>query len=457
MDGNDCDGESVTRKGRIITNNISRRKGNNLLRSTILYERRKRQRVKTMETANIIFSKQTLTYKTSMIRDILKAGVNKKDLISFAGGLPDSSILPIESLQRAMEKAIQLDYAKSLQYGESLGYSELREWIADSYFGYFQETTNLSEIMITHGSQQALSLIGNIFLNQDSYVIVESPTYLGALQTFRICTSNIVPIACDENGMLEKNLIQQLEELKSRSVIGNQQILFYSNPVHQNPSTTTWSEERMRAIAHVLDKYRVISIEDEAYRLLSFEDKRRRSITSYRQIKEFGIQLGSFSKILSPGFRLGWIKANKTILEQLEKLKQAVDLNTNQISQVAVFHFFQMEKNFSYLKQIRQQYERKSKLFLEYANHFLPDFELPQISGGMFYWAKTPFNDSYVFTQAALKLGVAVVPGQEFVPNQLPSSIIRMNFTAAGELDMEKGFQKMRQATDQMNWSMHLR
>ncbi len=377
-----------------------------------------------------LLSERTETFRPSLIREILKASLGKKDLLSFAGGLPDPSLLPLDVFRSAIDKVILDKSGIALQYGESQGYLPLREWISEFYYGGFREEVSPSEIIITHGSQQGLDLIGKLFLDNRSRVLTESPTYLGALQAFQVYSPSFSTLTLEKDGVD----LSELDEILKKEDI----TLFYTNPVFQNPSTYTWSESKKRQAAEILDSNECFLVEDEAYRLLDFEGKKHSSISSYRKRKDLCIQLGSFSKIVSPGFRLGWMRVPSGIFGKMILAKQANDLNSNQWSQLVVSEFLKECDWESYLSRIRSSYRERRDLFAETLKSEIPDFEFHIPDGGMFLWVRIPLTDSFLLFEEAFKKGLAFVPGREFFPDSSDSSFLRMNFTVLSPSDMQK-------------------
>jgi 2-aminoadipate transaminase len=268
-----------------------------------------------------IFSDRISDVPRSFIREILKFTIDES-VISFAGGLPNRDLFPVEEIKAATQKVLNTSGKDVLQYSTSEGHEELREWIAKRYKAK-GISVSINDILITTGSQQGLDLLGKTFLNEGDKVVIEEPGYLGAIQAFSIYRSTFFPVPVTSEGM-DLGLLEQ--------VVSNQLIkLIYSVPNFQNPSGISYSAENRKAIVRILKKRNTILIEDDPYGELRFLGKDQPSF--YRLLPENTVLLGSFSKIVVPSFRIGWIVAKNEIMEKLIIAKQASDLHTNYFGQ----------------------------------------------------------------------------------------------------------------------------
>ncbi|PJZ45893.1 PLP-dependent aminotransferase family protein [Leptospira brenneri] len=393
------------------------------------------------ELPSIFSAKRTSFVRTSVIREILKLTVKNSDILSFAGGLPNPNLFPREILSSVMESVIHENLSTALQYGDSSGYAALR-------FQIIEKLTDVSwaksdSTIITHGSQQGLDILGKMFMDSDTNVLLEDPVYLGALQAFSPYQPNFFSVPMEPDG---PNLYW-LEEILSQNKIH----VFYANPSYQNPSTYTWSLEKRKQIAKILDDKEILFIEDEAYRYLDFDGKVYPSVSSFRNKKELTFILGSFSKVISPGFRLGWVLVPDPYLSLFTAVKQGNDLNSNQFSQVVISKLLEVMDFKTHLQAIQSFYQEKKENLVSLLNKHLPEvrFSLPE--GGMFLWVEYPKVSSKELMERCIASGVAMVPGTEFSPASLSSSFFRMNFSFLDNNQMEIGVKRIAKAYRDIN------
>lgn len=381
----------------------------------------------------IFSAKRTSFVRTSVIREILKLTVENSDILSFAGGLPNPDLLPKNILSSVMESVVRDHSTTALQYGDSSGYEALRIQVSEKLTDV--HWTSLDSIFITHGSQQGLDILGKMLMDSDTNVLLEDPVYLGALQAFSPYQPNFYSVPMEIDG---PNLYLLEEILRQNNIH-----IFYANPSYQNPSTYTWSLEKRKQIASLLDEKEVILIEDEAYRYLDFEGKVYPSVSSFRDRMDLSFVLGSFSKILSPGFRLGWIVVPEVYRSLFTAVKQGNDLNSNQFSQVVVSKLLDVLDWNDYLGSIQTFYSEKKQTLVFLLQKYLPEakFSLPE--GGMFLWVEYPKVSEKELMEGCLSRGVAMVPGSEFSPVGRSSSNFRMNFSFLGKEEMEEGVRRI--------------
>ncbi|TGL37632.1 PLP-dependent aminotransferase family protein [Leptospira perdikensis] len=385
------------------------------------------------EIPTIFSAKRTSFVRTSVIREILKLTVENSDILSFAGGLPNPHLLSKDILGSVMEATIRENIATALQYGDSSGYLPLRKQI-------IEELTDVpwnspDSIIITHGSQQGLDILGKMFMDSDTNVLIEDPVYLGALQAFSPYHPQFFSVPMETDG---PNLFW-LEEILSQNKIH----VFYANPSYQNPSTYTWSLEKRKQIASLLDEKEIILIEDEAYRYLDFEGNVYPSVSSLRKRNDLTFVLGSFSKILSPGFRLGWTVVPEVYRSLFTAIKQGNDLNSNQFSQVIVSKLLDEMDFKDHLRSIQRFYSEKKEILVSLMKNFLPEAKFSLPKGGMFLWVEYPKVSEKELMKQCLTSGVAMVPGSEFSPVKRTSSNFRMNFSFLGDVEMEEGVKRI--------------
>ncbi len=359
--------------------------------------------------------------KRSFIREILEHTTD--ETISFAGGLPDVALFPLHNLQSASQKALATPQA--LQYATSTGYSPLKKHIAQWYCHEGFKTSE-EEILITSGSQQALDIITRYHRNKS--MMIESPSYLGALNLFHLNAMQIEKIALYHDGI----------DIETFSKKCSSNSLLYLIPDFQNPTGYCTSQDKRKLIAAHCKSENVLLIEDAPYSRLFFE-KPLKSISSL--IPSHSYHLGSFSKILSPALRIGWIRADKSLLSPLIAYKEAMDLHTNSISQRIVYHYLQDNIGFErHLTQLRKHYKQKMEHFSNLLENYLPNFKFIRPKGGMFIYGRFEGVETTKLVYRCLQEGVVFVPGSEF---GAASDTVRFNFTNSSLEQMEFGIKKI--------------
>lgn len=366
------------------------------------------------------------TGKRSFIREILES--IDESTISFAGGLPSEKLFPIEDLKTATMKLF--DNPKVFQYGVSNGIGELREKIAQRYTkeGF---PTNKNNILITTGSQQAMYILAKFFENQD--ITIEEPSYLGAMNIFRLNNLNMKAIKLEKDGA-------NIEEFKESFTKTN---LAYIIPDFQNPTATTYSIEKREQIAKIVKETDGILIEDSPYGELFF-DKKNVSISS--KIPNNSFHLGSFSKTLVPSLRIGWIRADEDLLKSLMIIKESIDLHSCGISQYILNEYLEDEQNYEHhLQEIRDDYKKKSEYFCEQLDKYLPEFKYEKPKGGMFLYGNLEGIDSFALVQKCIEKKVVFVPGNQFYIDKIPNGEIRFNYTHCSFEQIEEGIKLIKE------------
>jgi 2-aminoadipate transaminase len=372
----------------------------------------------------------------SFIREILKVTQNP-DMISFAGGLPNPALIDVRGIAGAAARVLAEDGRSALQYSTTEGYLPLRQFIADRYKKRLGLSVSPHEILITNGSQQCLDLIGKVFINTGDHIAIERPGYLGAIQAFSLFEPVFHPIHLHDDGPDSSMLCYACRHNNIR--------LFYGVPNSQNPSGITYSEECRKEIAGILKKTDSLYIEDDAYGELNFSG---RSLPSLRKfLPEQTIITGSFSKILAPGMRLGWVVAPPEILEQIVIAKQASDLHSNYLSQRIAYEYLQQENIETHIAKIQEAYKNQCECMLTVMAETFPDsvtFSKPQ--GGMFVWITLPDGCSSLdIFEAALKEHVAVLPGTPFYVDGGGKNTMRLNFSNSTEQKIITGIKRLAQ------------
>ena len=385
------------------------------------------------------FSRRMASLQPSFIREILKA-CSDPDIISFAGGLPNDDYFPAQRLSDIAGRLIAEQPRDILQYGQSEGEFELRETIATSYRERFQLNVCADNILVTNGSQQAFDLIGKVFIDQGDKVVIESPAYLGAIQSLSMFEPQFLPVAIDEQGM-------ELDELAT--VMKKRPKLIYTVPNFQNPTGYSYSIERRAAMATQVSKSNCIIVEDDPYGELRFEGETPPSF--YQYLPEQTLLLGSFSKIISPGLRIGWIVAPTDIMQRLIIAKQAADLHSSRLSQHLILAYLQDADFQSHLNRLRHAYQQRHLAMSTTVDRlFGTRARCSNPKGGMFMWLEFVDDiDTMKLFKMAAELGVVFVPGQAFHTGCSVRQSARLNFSASSLSQIEKGMTLLYRAFQQ--------
>jgi 2-aminoadipate transaminase len=380
---------------------------------------------------------------SSVIRELLKF-TEQPDLISFAGGLPAPDVFPLEEFRAACNYVLDHYGPQALQYGTTEGYVPLREMIARHTARYSVEV-GPENILITSGSQQALDFLGRLFINRGDYIVVESPTYLGALQAWNAYGAQYIPVRADENGMI-------VDELEAALRIGPKFI--YVLPNFQNPSGSTLSLERRKQLVVLADKYGVPIVEDDPYGQLRYDGDHIPSVVSldseYRgpnggYYSGNVIYLSTFSKLLAPGLRLAWIIAPPEVIRKLVMTKQAADLHTATFNQCVAYEVAKGGFLDEHVKTIRATYKERRDVMIEMMEEmFPPEVTWSRPLGGMFLWGMLPEEmDAAEVLKVAIDRKVAFVPGEAFHPRGGGKNTMRLNFSYSSPDTIREGITRM--------------
>ncbi len=389
------------------------------------------------------YAHRTQKMGSSVIRELLKF-TEQPDIISFAGGLPAPEVFPLKEFQEACNQVLTDHGPQALQYSTTEGHLPLREMIARHNARYSVRVTS-DNIMITSGSQQALDFIGRLFINRGDYVVVESPTYLGALQAWNAYGAQYISVPSDENGMI----VDQLEEALR---IGPKFI--YVLPNFQNPSGSTMSLERRKRLVLLADQYGVPIVEDDPYGQLRYDGEHIPSVATldsrYRN-EDNGeytgnvIYLSTFSKLLAPGLRLAWVIAPPQVIRRLVMTKQAADLHTSSFNQHVAYEVAKGGFLDEHVKVIRATYKERRDVMLELMDELFPsDVRWTKPQGGMFLWGMMPENvDAAEVLKVAIERKVAFVPGAAFHPNGGGKNTMRLNFSFSSPENIREGISRL--------------
>ncbi len=382
------------------------------------------------------FSNVAMSLKASEIRELLKL-TEQPEIISFAGGLPAPELFPLKEMEEVDVAILRKEGRQAVQYGTTEGYIPLREKIAKRMKQSFSVDCTADDLVITAGSQQGLSLLGQVFLNKDDIVLLESPSYLGAINAFKLNFPKFIEVPTDDKGMIP-------EELDKIMAANDRVRMIYVIPDFQNPTGITWPLERRKQFMEVVNKYNVPVLEDDPYGELRYDGERIPSLKSM-DTKGNIIFLGSFSKIFMPGLRLGWILGAPEVLDKVVKLKQAIDLQTSSFAQRQASYFIDMFDLDAHVEQIKALYGKRRTLMYESMQKYFPEgitFTYPE--GGLFTWVTLPEGmDAKELMPKALAKNVAYVPGGPFYPNGGNANHFRLNYSNMTEDRIVDGIHRL--------------
>lgn len=379
---------------------------------------------------NYTFSNRLNKMSGTATREILKLTANP-EIISFAGGLPATECLPIEEISKITAELLAGENAtRILQYGITQGMRSLRELCA-GYVKTFGVTATEDEILVVSGGQQALDLACKTFLNKGDNILVEAPTYLAFLQIAAAYEVNIIGVKSASDGIDTDDLTEKIIKYSPK--------LLYVVPTFSNPTGKTYPIEKRKQIAKITAEHNVIVLEDDPYSLLRFEGE------TVPSIKSVGgdniIFVTSFSKIISPGLRIGLAVGSKEIIKQMEKCKQGADVHTSNLSQAIVREFLSRDLIKGQIAKIKPIYKTKKDLMEKALTKYMPkEFSFTRVKGGMFIWGEfsVDINTLKMFPEA-VKNNVAYVYGEVFYPDLSGHNTLRLNFSNATPDKIERG------------------
>lgn len=385
------------------------------------------------------FSENMKNLKSSEIRDLLKYA-HVPGMISFGGGLPNPESFPTEELKAILNDIMENYASSALQYGETEGLSELKEQLA----AYMKRDENINvnpdNIMLTTGSQQALYALPIIFANPGDYVITEAPTYVGMLSSLNANQIKSVSVSLDEQGMITTELEEKLKDLKSRGIKPK---FIYTIPTFQNPAGYTMTLDRRKYLLELATQYNVPIIEDNPYGDLRYSGQKIPTLKSMDK-NEMVSYLGTFSKIMAPGLRTGFTVSQPEVLDEFNKLKQAMDLATNSLSQYIAYEYIRKGIIYKQVPKTIDLYRRKRDIMLEALDDDMEDATWSRPDGGMFLWVKLNKNiDSLKMLKRAINNKVAYVTGSAFYHNEPERNTMRLNFTYSSDDDIKQGIKRL--------------
>jgi 2-aminoadipate transaminase len=384
-----------------------------------------------------IFTDRMADIPRSFIREILKVALDHS-YISFAGGLPNPNLFPVKELKEAAGKIFQTFGNDVLQYADSEGYKGLREVICQRYLELKGLKIHPDQVLITTGSQQGIDLAAKCLLNEGDTLVIEEPSYLAAIQSFSIFRPRFLPVKLNDDGIDIPGLKKAFNFSKPK--------LFYSIPCFQNPSGISYSEKNKHDVADIIEGSNTILIEDDPYGELRFAGT---PTTSFKKLlPDNTILLGTFSKIVAPSLRLGWMVAPEPVMNKLIVAKQAADLHTSYFLQCMVYQYLMDNDIEKHIVKIRDCYGRQCRAMIDSIREFFP----PSVThtrpeGGMFLWASLPEHMSArALVKIAMKDKVIFVPGDTFFVNKKGSNTMRLNFSCADEAMIHTGIERLGKA-----------
>ncbi|HEX5609997.1 MAG TPA: PLP-dependent aminotransferase family protein [Solirubrobacterales bacterium] len=386
-----------------------------------------------------LFAARTKVMRSSAMRDLM-AITARPEVISLAGGLPDTSTFPPQSFAAQMTRIAQESAAEALQYGPTEGFEETKDCILQvmAAEGMLPDP---EDVIVTTGGQQAIDLVCKTLVDPGDVVICEAPTYPGAVPVFCSYQADVVQVECDENGMR----IDQLEELLGTlHREGRHPKFIYSVPTFQNPAGVTLSLERRARLVELARMHELLVIEDNPYGLLRFGGE---ALPPLYQLDggDFVIYIGTFSKILSPGIRLGWAVAPPPVMEKIVLGKQAADLCTSTLTQYFVREYFEEGKWRGYIEDLIELYRgRRDTMLAALDQHFPAEATWTAPEGGLFIWATLPsYIDTSDLLAKALRADVAFVPGEAAYIDERGRSSMRLNFSGVSEDEIREGIRRI--------------
>ena len=366
------------------------------------------------------------------------------DIISFAGGLPAPKTFPLKYLTEVACKVREEDGAGAMQYGPSLGFMGLREAIAERmnrmYMPMGMEKVEAKNIMIVTGSQQGLDIMGRVFLDKDDVVLIESPSYLGAIGAFALEQPKFIEVPTDGEGMIPEELEKLLENTERVKFI-------YAIPNYQNPTGICWSLERRQKLMELATKYEIPVFEDNPYGDLRFEGEEIAPLISMDP-KHLVIYSGTFSKTLAPGMRLAWLVCNDEILAKMDLVKGSTDLHTPSVTQREVAMYMKNYDFEGHVQENCQLYAHRRDIMCDSIKKYFPEnVHCTYPHGGLFLWVELPENcDSRELFAEAIKRKVAYVPGDSFFPASGKKNYFRLNFSYNDDAVIEEGIKRLGEA-----------
>ena len=393
---------------------------------------------------NSLFSTNAHGMKRSEIRELLKI-INRPEVISFAGGLPAAKLFPVQEIREVTDYILETEGRKALQYGSTEGDGRLIKLVIEHMAKDGGIKATADNIIVVTASQQSLDLVPKILLNPNDIVLVEEPSYVGALQAIVSYGAQAVPVAIDKDGLKMDQLEKTIQDIHKRGDGGRLKMV-YTIPDFQNPSGITMSLERRKALVELAEKYNFLILEDTPYRQLRYTGE---SVAPIYALDSYGrtISLFTFSKIFCPGFRLGWVVAPKPIIEKLVIAKQATDLCTAPFTQAITYEFLKRGYLDQQIKKIVVDYREQRDFMLAALEREMPKMEgltWTKPDGGLFLWVTLPERiNTRDLVHRAIENNVAYVVGDAFHPQGECKNSMRLNFSYPTKEQIDKGIKSL--------------
>lgn len=390
-----------------------------------------------------LYSQVVSRSKASAIRELLKV-ISRPEIISFAGGLPDPNLFPVKEVAEIMNQVVLEHPKESLQYGTTEGQDKLKTELIKLLQDTENITVNSSQILVVSASQQALDMAARIFVNPGDAIITAAPTYLGALQAFQVAGADIIGADSDEYGMIPEALEKELASLKQQ---GRRCKYVYLVPDFQNPTGTTIPEDRRIKILEIVKKYNTFVLEDSPYRQVRFEGVSPKTFYALDKGEGNVITLFTFSKIFVPGFRLGYIVGPEDVIRKFVILKQAMDLCSSPILQLATAAYLKSGRLRVHIQELIGVYRQKRDLMLKTLAEVMPEgISWTRPEGGLFLWLTLPKHmNASELLHKAIENKVAFVAGVDFYPSGNVRNDMRLNFSYSSPEQIVEGLKRLAQ------------
>ena len=368
--------------------------------------------------------------RPSSVSSILKAAT-RPDLISFAGGLPAMELFPVEESRVAAERAVAAEGAAAFQYGPSVGYAPLREYLAGE-MGRRGITCDPDDIFLTSGSQQSLDLLSRAFLNPGDAVVVETPTYLTAIRVFQAVGAEMIAVPMDEGGIVVERLAELFDHYRPK--------MLYTIPNFQNPTGVTLAAERRQALAELAARYGVLVVEDDPYGQIRYAGAHLPPIKTYDREGQV-IYVGTLSKTVAPGLRVGWAVIEPSLVEPMIAMKQVADTMSSTFDQRLAYEYLRTGTNPAHVAHVREVYRERYQAMDEALHAHMPaGFRWTHPEGGMFLWVTGPDDlNTMALVDEAMARGVLYVPGEDFYPDASGKNTMRLSFSASDPERIRRG------------------
>ena len=391
---------------------------------------------------NSLFANRIGKIHRSFVTEILSVTENP-EVISFAGGLPNSVFFPVREIAEAATKVLREDGPSVLQYTTTQGYLPLRQYIADRYRRKYDLDADPADIIITNGSQQAFDLIGKVLIDPGDRLMLERPAYHGALQAFSLYEADFIQVPLLEDGLDVEALEQALSAGPAK--------LFYTVPNFQNPSGLSYSLRKRKQVADALDSHNLLLVEDDPYGEIRFEGEDLPPIKKF--LPDNGVLLGTFSKTVAPGFRLGWAWAGREIMEALVEAKQAADFHSDHFAQRVMHRYLADNDLDAHIALLKSAYRKQRDFMLSVIEKYVPEgVRYTRPNGGMFVYMTLPEGASTLkLFETAAKRNVAFVPGVAFhAGGQGGGNSLRLSFSSSDEAQTEEGMKRLGAAIEEL-------